>query len=522
MNYHKISPDGVYYAEIGEYLYQHHQYGTRIPEYPAIVQPPVYPVLIALFRNVFPRTLAGKMVSIFAGSLLVLVVYGIARRMFSDSTGKWAAFVLSIHPFFIEYSAKFLTEMTFLLWVGLGAYFWIRFWQERRGLWIVLAAVGFVLAYLTRIEGLAVWIVMGIWLLLQTVRRRNSPIHLMLFLGILTIAFWGYSSWASRHMGERVWIPKFKLIEAHRKLYQLYLRTDPDFAGKSFTQREQQMMYSLSADKSRLAAHDYFYTKRLPVPDENQQTETSARSGLKKWVSFVKLTIYNSLKAARIFLIRNTLPFLMIGFFLLGVVLSFRRRLNLANALLLSLFIAFGYFLLSHVERRFLLGWSLVFLFWMAYGIDQFHQLWRERIRHRFQNTLPALVALIFLLMMPYHVRTFSKMLYENYIYRFTQDIRREIPAGSRVVTSRAMVAFYNDYVFYRLPFAPLEDLREFMTLNRIQYFILEHPRDVRFMPHLKRLLDPKTVRLLNLDRIYQKSFDRQTFLVFQVQSQQS
>ncbi len=522
LSYYKISPDGVYYAEIGEYLFQYHQYGTRIPEYPAIVQPPVYPVLIAMFRNLFPRTLAGKMVSILAGSFLVLVVYGIARRIFSESTGKWAALLISIHPFFIEYSAKFLTEMTFLLWVGLGAYFWIRFWQARQGRWIVLAAVGFVMAYLTRIEGVAVWLVMTIWLILQTLRRRSSPLHLLMFLAILIIAFWGYSSWASRQVGERVWIPKFKLIEGHRKLFQLYRHTDPQFAQKSFTQKEQQMMYGLSADKSRLAVYDYFYTRRLPVPEGVHATRMITPGACEKLEALMKLTIVNSLKAARILLIRNPLPFLLVVFFFVGIVFSFRRRLDRANALLLALFIALGYFLLSHIERRFLLGWSFIFLFWIAYGIDQFYGQWLARVRNRFRNILPGMVVLVLLLMLPYHVRTFSKMLNENYIYRFTEDIRNQIPAGSRVVTSRAMVAFYNNYVFYRLPYAPLEDFREFLTLNRVQYVILEHPRDIRFMPHFKGLLDPKTVRLFNLDRIYQKSFDGQTFYIFHVQSGQS
>ncbi len=522
LQYYKISPDGVYYAEIGEYLYQNHQYGSNLPGYPAIIQPPLYPTLIAAFRHLFPRHLAGRLVSILTGSLLVLVAYGLGRSLFSASVGWWAAWLLAVHPFFLEYSVKFLTEMTYLLWAGLAALFWIAYRRKSHGKWLVLTAGMLALAYLTRIEGLALWVVFGAMLLGRTILRKSPPPHLLLFSILLLGTFWGYAAWASLHFGERLWIPKLRLIEGHRKLFRFYSRTDPAFRDRTFTQKQNQMMYSLSRDKTNLASYDYFFHGRLPLPRGEEVQPAGASGSIHPFWKTAKIVRSNMAKVARIFVVRNALPFLLVGFLILGLVLSIRHKKWSANAVLLALWIAFGYFLLSHVERRFLLGWSLVFLFWTAYGVEQAYRYGIRRWANRQRVVQVGLVALLMLLLLPYHIRLLSKLMNENYIYRFTQEISRRIAPGSRVVSSRAMVAFYNRYEFYRLPYATADELREYLNKNRVEFLMIEIPRDVRLMPYLKEILRPEVQHRLQLSLVYNKVFNDQRFLVFKIEPQQS
>jgi hypothetical protein len=73
----------------------------------------IYPLFIH-FTNlvVGDLVLSGRLVSVFFGSLLLLLVYLLARDMFGSRIGLIAAFLLAVHPHLIRYSGEILKDTT--------------------------------------------------------------------------------------------------------------------------------------------------------------------------------------------------------------------------------------------------------------------------------------------------------------------------------------------------------------------------------------------------------------------------
>jgi hypothetical protein len=77
--------------------------------------PPLFPFLIAgVTWIVSDAGMASHIVSVLFGTLLILPVYLIARRMFGDRTALAAATLTAFHPYLIMFSVSVFCELTFL------------------------------------------------------------------------------------------------------------------------------------------------------------------------------------------------------------------------------------------------------------------------------------------------------------------------------------------------------------------------------------------------------------------------
>ena len=144
--------DAIHYLETA----QHFAAGDFAGYDPKI--PILYPLLAAVFHLVFPdMEMAGRMVSFVASVCAVVPVYLLARAMHGRAAARLAGVAVALWPWLADYACRVSTEATASLWWFLGAWLLYRA-VEKGGRWAWAAPWPFFALYLTRAEGLFLWL----------------------------------------------------------------------------------------------------------------------------------------------------------------------------------------------------------------------------------------------------------------------------------------------------------------------------------------------------------------------------
>jgi hypothetical protein len=143
-----IELDGTIYARMGE-AFSRGAFRTGLRE----VFPPFYPLLIGLAHLVIPDLeLAGRIVSLIAGLLLIYLSFRFVRSLAGESVALWAAFFAAIHPYLVNFSVSVLSESVAATLALATAFAFYRGITDNSGKNIVLSGFCLSLTYLTRPE----------------------------------------------------------------------------------------------------------------------------------------------------------------------------------------------------------------------------------------------------------------------------------------------------------------------------------------------------------------------------------
>ena len=174
--------------------------------------PPLYPLLIAgLSKVTGDLGLAGAVISVLCGTLLVIPVYLVARSIWDDRVAFLAGLVVAILPEFVLVSGDVWTEPLFLLcFFSSVAAIW--FAGERDAFWLyALAGLFGGLAVNTRPEGLYTLAAILGWGAIVAWIRRREPRSVERIAGpLVASAIWilcilPYSNWIHSRFG--FWSP---------------------------------------------------------------------------------------------------------------------------------------------------------------------------------------------------------------------------------------------------------------------------------------------------------------------------
>jgi len=163
-----IEMDGMGYARMGRYLAQ-----GRFNEAFRSVFPPVYPAFIALVNLVVPDVeLAGRLVSLIFGTLLIWLAFRFSARLLEDRTkALWVAFFVAFHPYLIRYSATVLSESVAVFLFSATVFSFYLGRQGNRRAWVAASGICLALTYLTRPEYLIFYVP---FVLILLSRKRAS------------------------------------------------------------------------------------------------------------------------------------------------------------------------------------------------------------------------------------------------------------------------------------------------------------------------------------------------------------
>jgi len=129
---------------------------------------PLYSLIMAVLYKVVPNMeLSGTIVSVFLGTLTVIVFYLIGKSVFDRKISFASSIVLAFHPYAVRFSSDIISESTYFFFFisafGLG-YFAIT---NRKLLLFSLTGICAALAYLTRPEGIGIIIIVVFWCALK-------------------------------------------------------------------------------------------------------------------------------------------------------------------------------------------------------------------------------------------------------------------------------------------------------------------------------------------------------------------
>jgi len=186
VNARAIEIDGFSYALIAEH-FGRGEFGEALRN----VFPPFYPLVISIFHLVIPDVeLAGRLVSLICGLLLICGFYVAAKKFIGSAKALWGAFFLAVHPYLIRYSAQVLSESLATLLFAATVFFFFVGYTDKRGGSILFSGFLLVLTYLTRPEYIVYYAPFAAFLLWQ--RRWSHVAPLFVPFVVLGAAYMGY------------------------------------------------------------------------------------------------------------------------------------------------------------------------------------------------------------------------------------------------------------------------------------------------------------------------------------------
>ena len=183
---------------------------------PDLSYAPLYPILIAA-ATPFTKSpeLAGRIVSVLFGSLLVLPMYFLARQLYGRNTALVCATLTALHPVLIAYSAAVYNETVYLVLLAAGECAALYFLRLSTLKWEALTGLFFGLAYLTRPEAMFFPLLAVLAVFLLTLLRKGNLKSAALGSAVLLVFFGafaaGYVAFLSSHTGKLSFQTKGKL-----------------------------------------------------------------------------------------------------------------------------------------------------------------------------------------------------------------------------------------------------------------------------------------------------------------------
>lgn len=137
---------------------------------------PVYPVLIS-FASLFMKDyeLAGILVSVIFGSLLVLPVFYLGKVIFNEKVGILSALLSTVHPFLYDFSGSVLTESTYYFLLTTSVLFGWEAFKKGKVHSVSLFGLFSTLTFLTKPEGIGLIPVFSFWILLMNPSQGRRP-----------------------------------------------------------------------------------------------------------------------------------------------------------------------------------------------------------------------------------------------------------------------------------------------------------------------------------------------------------
>jgi hypothetical protein len=169
-----IELDGIAYATMGE-AFSRGNFHEALNN----VFSPMYPFFTGLLHLAVPDVeLAGRLVSLASGLVLICVCFFFSRRLFNDCAKAFlVALLLAFHPYMIRYSGFVLSESLATLLFTVTVFSFYKGWQADRWISILVSGLCLAMTYLTRPEYLIFYVPFTLLLLYK---RRFAHTALLL------------------------------------------------------------------------------------------------------------------------------------------------------------------------------------------------------------------------------------------------------------------------------------------------------------------------------------------------------
>ncbi|MHB2155324.1 ArnT family glycosyltransferase [Calditrichota bacterium GD2] len=475
---HYISPDGTHYALLGFNWLHHGHYVSGGSQFPDVIQPPLYPLLLGLFSFVVSPELGGKLVSLIFGLGLIAMAYWFVIRLSQNrKLAGVTALLVAFSPALVAVSSQVATESLFLfllfsVFSTLSLFIKDEHPKARR--FLILAGMCSGLAYLTRPEMIA-YIFMAVIILLVWRKKIYSVLLYGTMVGFFVLL---YALFVFSVSGRWALYPKIDFVRVHGQLSRYYLQQDALKGEETdFKEHLQRFRYSLAPDKKELFVNAVFEGRiKAPVVRTKEQNKTE------KIQSFLVFAGKNWINAVKKFLWGLILPPGYLLFLLVGLLrFSWKRHKGLALYTAIFLLPTLNV-LFVYVEQRFLYFPGLILMPLVAFGVFKFAELVSKEGKTSAREKRAVILIVVFLLTtaVPGYVRLHSNVRSKAYYYQAGQWLKQKTEEGAKIAAITPQAVYFARRPFVVLPYAPLDSLQLYLRENQVNYILKEYKRRSR------------------------------------------
>jgi len=169
---------------------------------------PLYSFLMAVMYKVIPdMEISGTIVSIFFGTLTVIVFYLIGKCVFDRKISFVSAIILAFHPYAVRFSVDIISESTYFFFfmtaLGLG-FFAIA---KRKYYLFALTGISSAFAYLARPEGMGIIFIVAGWCILKDLTKfkivwKEKLISILILIASFLVFSMPYLVYIKKEMGD--------------------------------------------------------------------------------------------------------------------------------------------------------------------------------------------------------------------------------------------------------------------------------------------------------------------------------
>jgi len=157
------------------------------------ILPPMYPLAIAIFAQVFGSVItSGKVLSLLSSLGVLACIYNLARNVYGEKEATIATLFVAIYPQSISDSAEIVIEPFITLLCTLALLFFWYGYKEKRGVFFLLSGIVMALASITKFVMFPVFLAMLItFVLLRYIKLHHFFINCipLVILVILSITW---------------------------------------------------------------------------------------------------------------------------------------------------------------------------------------------------------------------------------------------------------------------------------------------------------------------------------------------
>ena len=510
-----IGDDAANYAVLGKNLIEGRGFVSisgQIDTYTS----PLYPFFIGVFYIFIKNSeLAGRLVSVFWGALLIVPVYFLSKRMYNIKVAIISSILVAFYFILIRYSVEVLSESMYTFLLTAGVLIGYIALVEHKYILYLLAGVIFGLCYLTRAEGLGyifiLILMMGIFWLLDQKREKKRKLFICSILLILGLFIVSAPYLVFFHDQTGHWIVGQK-GGVSLEYGEAMLSKDPLAREKA--------LCGLTEDGTRMKGHFFLI-------------------GEMERVNKFDYIIHHPITRAKIYVINagteyyGTIPsiFPALLILLIGVGLfrrewtreRFKKEFYMASIVVYPLLL----YPLSHIEPRYLISVLPIAIIWSANGINEL-QNWLD------QNTADLKLDwlkqrlifknLVFVIVLLSIIPMIALIPFHNYSDQPTEHkeaglwLKENVPQNPVIMAKRPYIAFYAEGTYIPLPYANYTAMIRYAKLHDVTYIVMDEKETAKVRPQFAFLLDETKAPEDDLKLVYKDSNSHNRILIYELQ----
>ena len=439
----------------GIIFFLHGQFQSDYGVVPSWLQSPGFPVFTGIFSLFLPMKQAG-IISTELAFLVVLIILGILlRKIFDSNYALFGITVFSILPINLYINGRILTESLFLVF-NLSVFTLLLYkifgYLENNYKSILIISVLTILLFFTRVEGILYVILLLILIPLLFDFRKT---FLYLFLVIVAFSLYGYYSLTT--CGSFNPIPKISYNVRLGTAVRNYVNDDK--SSKSIDDLQRISWYALDEN-----SNDLYRNKIM----DNQYYDSLKSVTPAHPFSISDIKILNNLReTAAFFFQNNEFPIVFSILVVAGAFFSWYDNRKIL-ALILLWILPSLYFLISHIEVRFLYIFIPYFIILIIFSVRRLAKMFNF-------NIVSSVIILLIILnsINPYY--EYYKIQKENSVYYdLGKEMKNSLPKNFKFCIGIPHIAFWGEFKYIKLPIVKKEEhLIKYLNKNQVSYILL-------------------------------------------------